>query len=508
METLKYVLIATISLSLFYLAYQLIFRSGDNFKQMRYFLLSSMVLSMLIPISNFSIHTNILSNKNQIEKTQNTNTPTNHGKMVITGTPENTSPEQITSTESKSSTINWIFLLRNLYFLVTIIMLARVLAQILILVQQYLKSDKSRRENYLYITNSRFKNTFSFFNWIFIQTDMNENDDDEIIQHEKIHAMQLHSFDLMMVELLAAVMWFNPVVWLMRKEIQLVHEYLADEGALSTGIDKLRYQALLINQITEERLICLSSSFNHSLIKKRMIMITKSKFNSKTKLKILALVPVAALIFLGVACVNGQNKTDVVAAIAPTKMNVVYYGVENPIAIAVSGYDASELTVSVDNGTISGKNGNYIILPKRPGSLMVSVMANGKLIQESQFRVKTVPDPVAAIKILNGEIPKFRTEGYISKKELLAAGGVLADMKNFDFDLQFNVASFVLSATVPNSNTVREEISNTDKFSDTQIDLINSLVKNQKLMVEQIIAIGPDGTKRKLNSMVFTISGE
>jgi len=110
-----------------------------------------------------------------------------------------------------------------------------------------------------------------------------------------------------LIELLSAVMWFNPLVWMMKNSVQLVHEYLADEGVLNTGTDKLRYQALLINQIAEERLICLSSSFNHSLIKKRMIMMTKSKFNRGSKLKIFALIPLATILFIGVACINGQE---------------------------------------------------------------------------------------------------------------------------------------------------------------------------------------------------------
>ncbi len=91
----------------------------------------------------------------------------------------------------------------------------------------------------------------------------------------------------------------------MKSSIQLVHEYLADEGALSTGIDKLKYQALLINQVTEERLICLSSNFNHSLIKKRMIMMTKSKNNYQNKKRILALLPLSVILFITTAFFNG-----------------------------------------------------------------------------------------------------------------------------------------------------------------------------------------------------------
>jgi gliding motility-associated protein GldM len=287
--------------------------------------------------------------------------------------------------------------------------------------------------------------------------------------------------------------------------MQLVHEYLADEGALSTGIDKLKYQALLINQVTEERLICLSSSFNHSLIKKRMIMMTKSKFNPGAKLKILALVPLATILFLGVACVNGQNKSNVVTAVEPVKMNVLYIGVDNPIRIAASGYDASELTVTVDNGKITGKNGEYIVRPEKKGVANVIVAnSSGKEIQRTAFRVKTFPDPVAGIQTPSG----LKTNGTITKKELLEANGIAVILSQFDFDMNFKVESFVLSYTATSNFTVFEIVSKSDKFTEEQIKHIKGLVKNQKLTIEAISISGPDGIKRKLSPMVFLIWDE
>lgn len=87
--------------------------------------------------------------------------------------------------------------------------------------------------------------------------------------------------------------------------MQLIHEYLADDGALKTGINPFRYQALLINQIAEERILILSSSFNNSLIKKRIKMITKSKNQGKPLLNLLAIIPVAILIFILTSAFNG-----------------------------------------------------------------------------------------------------------------------------------------------------------------------------------------------------------
>jgi hypothetical protein len=109
-------------------------------------------------------------------------------------------------------------------------------------------------------------------------------------------------------------MWFNPFVWMIKNSIQLVHEYLADEGALKTGINRFRYQALLINQIAEESLIALSSSFNNSLIKKRIKMMTKSKIRSKSLLKLLGILPVATFLLLLMAIFNGVFTDDLQAS--------------------------------------------------------------------------------------------------------------------------------------------------------------------------------------------------
>ena len=169
-------------------------------------------------------------------------------------------------------------------------------------------SEKNKQDKTTVLLNNKIGSPFTFFHWIFIPGNwLKENENKDILTHERIHASQYHSIDIILIELLSAVMWFNLLVWMMKNSVQLVHEYLADEGVLNTGTDKLRYQALLINQVAEERLICLSSSFNHSLIKKRMIMMTKSKFNQGSKLKIFALIPLATILFIGVACINGQE---------------------------------------------------------------------------------------------------------------------------------------------------------------------------------------------------------
>jgi hypothetical protein len=489
----------------FFITYVALFKRDTRFRQLRFFLVLSLIVSVVLPLAQIEINLNagIFSQTGMQESFLSSDKEQNnqliHQEGLLTERP-------IGETVNKFNSVDWNLYISIGYSLIALVFLFRFFIRVFLTIKLYNQSRKKKHSEYTLVLNNQIQHSFSFFRWIFIPSTLNnKNEINQIITHEKIHVKQSHSFDIILIELIAAVFWFNPVIWMMRREVQLVHEYLADEGALSTGIDRLRYQALLVNQVAEERFILLSSSFNHSLIKKRMIMMTKSEFNRGTKLKILAVIPLSIILFLGVGCVNGQksNNENVVAAISPTRMNVMYLGVDNPVKIAVSGYKTSEIEVSVpENGKITGTNGNYVVRPEKPGNLFIEVMHKNKVIQKTEFRVKPIPDPVAAVMAGNKAI----SNGTITKNDLLNAGGIVVHMRNFDFDLQFKIESFVLSIAVPNSTTVREEISESNMFSSNQVGLIKSLVKNQKLIVENIIAVGPDGFKRKLSPMVLNIS--
>ncbi len=502
-----YIVISAICLSVFYGIFRIVHKSDIAFKTMRLYLMSALLISIVLPLTNFQLELPsfnngssneaiVVSEKQAVNEDNSANYSVNDAGNSIT-----------LLLEAGNTKWNYKGILALIYFGITGILCFRLLVNLSRIILLWYNSESINKQELVIKTTTQIKNSFSFFHGIFLNKE--EKTDEEInsiIAHESIHASQLHSFDILLIELLSAAMWFNPVVWMMRKSLQQIHEYLADEGALSTGVNKPKYQALLLNQVAEERLIALSSGFNpayrtgrHSLIKKRIIMMTKPKLSQKTNLKILTIIPVAAVLFLGVACVNGQigKNNQVVTAIAPVKMNVMYLGVDNPVDIAVSGYDPTEIEVEVENGRSIGKEGKYIIRPIRPGSLSINVSANGKLIKSTEFRVKTVPDPVAKVAGKKG--------GEISKEDLLKSGKVIVDMENFDFDLSFEIVSYVMSATVPGSYEVREEISKTESFSPQQINLINSLIKNQKLMIEEIKAKGPDGSIRNMGSLVFTI---
>ena len=298
---ISYILISTTCLSVFYLGYLLLLRKENRFNYLRYFLLISMALSVVTPLSTYQIELDIAALKYDTEEI--------HQKKANTfsETVGSINIQEITIPKSQNSW-NISSLLTLLYLIGLMFFGMRIIIHLLKLFYLYCNCEKNKNDNVTILSNHKITSPFTFFRWIFIPPKyLNDDEKKDILIHEKIHATQHHSIDLIFIELLAAFMWFNPLVWKMKKSIQLVHEYLADKGVLNSGTDKLNYQALLINQVAEEKLICLASNFNNSLIKKRILMMTKTKFNKGSKLRILALIPLATILFIGVSFVNGED---------------------------------------------------------------------------------------------------------------------------------------------------------------------------------------------------------
>lgn len=318
MGALRFIIIAAVCISIFYLAYLAFLKKETNFRNLRFYLLGSIMLSLLIPLNTYRINTGITLMRERSKEVTVLNT-----EFAV-----NTVSDDLTIEKNRKLQVWWneftSILHRGniivmIYLAIVGALLLRIALQIAILFIWIIRSEKVRQNNCTLLYNRRFKNTFSFFRWIFICEGCEANGDmKQIITHEKTHANQYHSLDLLLMELLTAVLWFNPLVWMMKNSMLLVHEYLADEGALKSGVDPLRYRVLLLNQVAEGKFICLSSSFSsarlpgqYSLIKKRMIMMTNKKISSRTKSGFLALIPISALLLLVTSTVNGSLVKEV-----------------------------------------------------------------------------------------------------------------------------------------------------------------------------------------------------
>jgi TonB family protein len=143
---------------------------------------------------------------------------------------------------------------------------------------------------------------FSAMGYIFINAKLSEKEAHEIIRHEQNHLRQNHFVDIIFIELIKAFQWFNPVVYLFNRSLRAIHEYQADQECLSSGVPIVSYQSLLLNQVFKSGAFNLTNSFsNPSLIKKRMVMMTKKRTSSLASVKILVVVPVVGIVFLAVS---------------------------------------------------------------------------------------------------------------------------------------------------------------------------------------------------------------
>ncbi len=138
--------------------------------------------------------------------------------------------------------------------------------------------------------------SYSFLNNIFIsEADyINQNTEQKLITHELTHVQQKHSLDVIFIELLQAISWFNPILFFYKKAIRLNHEFLADDAVIRAHEDIPAYQLLLLEKICLHSTITIASPFNYSVTKKRLLMMTKTTNHAKAVFKKLAVVPVLA----------------------------------------------------------------------------------------------------------------------------------------------------------------------------------------------------------------------
>ena len=191
--------------------------------------------------------------------------------------------------------------------------------------------------------------------------------------------------------------------------------------------------------------------------------------------------------------------------VSPTKMNVFYRGVPNPVEVSVPGVPADKIEVRIngDNKIKEQSDGTYIIDPGKTKEAKISVTAtmpdgSKKTLPERNFRVKRIPDPVPSFA---GKEPSDRT---IKKNILLGAPGVSAKMVGFDFDVKVTVKSFSIS--VSRDGTLVERKSPSNRLTADQKSLLNRVGRGNVIYIEDIVVSMPDGTERQLAPMKLKVS--
>jgi len=283
---LIYLVESGICLGLFYIIYRIFLSRETFFRTNRLYLLFAIPLSLALPLVN------IPSPFFSVEKT---------GAGLIFSQ----APEAVAPSLSIWNIAGIVYLLGVLFFLICF---GHKLAQIWLLVKKhgYQRCGKLKLV-FLDVDTA----PFSFFNYFFLnKSNISQHDLLRIIDHELVHINQHHSIDLIIIELLTIIQWFNPFVRPYKKSLKETHEYLADNQVIAQGCSRARYQLLIFEQHVGMNLFEFVNNFNHSLIKRRIAMMTKRKSRSWAKSKFLLLVPVICFLVLAFANPKPATSTD------------------------------------------------------------------------------------------------------------------------------------------------------------------------------------------------------
>ena len=280
---IAYILKSSLSLLLLFGLYWFLLRREKLFIFIRYFLIFSILLSLVLPF--ISIPVNIQTNEAQkkIITLLNGNLPaSNYEQNPITDISKQQYTEADSIAEALPAKISFSQILLIVYILGLILSLFRFTKNIFNIYHQIQFSESINFSGRKLVLIDNQTNPYCFFNTIFVckHDYLNNKIAKEFLTHELEHIRQSHSIDIILLELIRIVYWFNPILYLYSRAIRVNHEYLADSGVLRDTLDIEIYADKLLSLISKRETIPLTSGLNHSLMKRRLLMITKPKSKS------------------------------------------------------------------------------------------------------------------------------------------------------------------------------------------------------------------------------------
>ena len=276
---------------LFVAVYDFFLSKETFFTKNRWYLLSTALLSFMLPLFKISTVQKAVPQEYYILLPE----------VVL-------SPQKVIEKAAWYQSVNYLDLLFwigcLLFFVVFLIKLERIVR----LVLQY---GVARKENYKLVLLPKETKAFSFFNYIFLGKDIPSSKQEKIIQHELVHSEQKHTLDLLFFEFLKIIMWFNPMVYVYQNRISLVHEYISDAIASKSDKKENYINHLLADIFQVEHISFINQFYKHSLIKKRIIMMTKTQSKKVKQLKYLLLAPLLGSMILYTACSKNSEANEV-----------------------------------------------------------------------------------------------------------------------------------------------------------------------------------------------------
>ena len=393
-----YILKSSVCLVLFYLFFRLLLSKETFHRFNRMALLGVLFFSLLIPCIE-------VTTRHQVEVQQAVLSIEQLLLMAeLEATPANVGAVQ------ETPAISWVQIVLLVYLAGILFLACRNIYSLICLFRLIHsgKHEKLEKGVTLVVHNQEIA-PFSWMKYIVIsRKDLKENGR-EILIHEMAHIHHRHSVDLLVADICIFFQWFNPGAWLLKQELQNVHEYEADETVINEGVNAKEYQLLLIKKAVGTRLYSMANSFNHSKLKKRITMMLKEKSNPWARLKYLYVLPLAAIAVTAFARPEISEKVEEISAVKVNDLAEIVEKkseenvVKEPIdttknKVVVVGYR----TEKKDSVLTSGKKKVAISVQGISGEGKPLVIINGK---ESEREVVNAlnPERIESVSVIGPE---------------------------------------------------------------------------------------------------------
>ena len=296
-----YIIQSSLILAAFYLFYKLLCSRDTLHRFNRGLLLLILALSAVIPC----IHIDLPTASQEVNAV--------FEELTMNIEPTEIMASEVATTEKTVPTlwqqIPWHAVFIGIYIIGLVVCLARFAFSLLSIVRLIRKSQRQALpDGTILIIHDKAYGPFSWMRYIIVSAQDLHDNRDMILAHERAHIRLRHSWDLLLAQLCATVQWFNPAAWLLKHELEAIHEYEADSYTLHQGFDARQYQLRLFEAATGVKFNTITNNFNNCSTKKRIIMMLKQQTCPWARLKALFVLPVALVAVVAISCTSPKER--------------------------------------------------------------------------------------------------------------------------------------------------------------------------------------------------------
>ncbi len=382
-------------------------------------------------------------------------------------------------TDNTEGVMSLQFFIQLVYWLGVSVMTGRFLIGLFQIFSIYKKGKKEAGEGFTTIYTEGVHLPFSFSRYIFINPNVLEQTDiQQIIQHEKAHVTQRHSLDVVFVEILNILFWWNPIIYFYRHSLRNIHEYLADAAVLQ-WVERPVYGRLLIKQSQSGPALALANHFIFSQLKKRIIMMTRNKSKRPALLKYALAAPIFLVLTIALASPKtpilgkAESLSDKIVSNTSNlsqKMTPQNYEKQDTVPTAINPENIESVNIEKD-----GDAAKSITIKMKDGSIKKYEGEDVEKFMQTQRKLE------AEKKATNEQANKVEAEKNAALSELVVVGR--STQKNSPVTGQLNKAEAEKSAMTEHANKIEAEKNANDPVLN-DVDELPEFAQGQKALFQ------------------------